>query len=831
MTPTEIPEAAGPSARRLGWIPAVAAVLSIVVIVAMGLGWDALARPGTYRGKKNDYYSLLVHGFLSGHLYMDLAADPRLESPDPVVRENAPSALDASYFQRRYYLYFGVTPAAAILLPYAWVTGSDLDPRVVVVLGVAAGFLFALWTWRMAAQDAFPGMGGASQAASAAALAFATATPLLLTRAMFYEVAIAAGYACVMAGFFWIYRAMSGRGRPCVQLAWASLALGLAVGCRPDLVLMLPALALAALLATARGSDSRPVSGGILRNGAAAMIPAGCVGAGLALYNYERFGSPLDFGFKYGMNGFIFHHFRLASATYLWPNLHWYYLTLPAIGPYFPYVFPCRAEFGPPGYQTGETIHGQFPVFVLTAFVALSAILCLRRLSIGRLAGFLCALGVAFVPVFVALSTLGIRADRYMVDFQAPLVLAVVLLAGAVGACQVRGAASRLWRAGFVALALLAAAFNIFAGLEEFDSFKNLRTETFAAMEAVGNIPSAWLERLGLLRYGPVVLKVMFPRDVASPSSEPLLTLGTPQFTDSLYVNRYPGNWIEFMGGHLRYPEPRSAIMQMQPGRVYTLRVEMGAMYPPLNHPFFLRYDKFQSRRMKSEIHVEMDGRRILDSKMGSYNAPPWTLEVGRNDISMSPAKMFFDGQVTLAERLPPPVPKAAADSDGLWRIRCVFPVQYPGDAYPVLSSGITANGTLVYVTMLPGNRIQFGIDEWGYGGGRSSPLDVVPLSEHTVEIFIGTLAVRARWPKEWHVAADQLQLSASVMRVWLDGRLVQTQKLFAPFNSMAALIDVGANVQGFSSSSPAFFGPIQEDPFSGDEIREFLERNLQAKP
>jgi hypothetical protein len=831
MTPTQIPPAPGPRASRIGWIPAAAAALSILVIVWMGLGWDALTRPATYRGKKNDYYSLLVHGFLSGHLYMDLAPDPRLESPDPAVREAAPSALDTSYFKRRYYLYFGVTPAAAILLPYAWLTGGDLDPRVVVVLGVTAGFLFALWTWKMAAEDCFPRMGGAFQAASAAALAFATATPLLLTRAMFYEVAIAAAYACVMAGFFWICRALLGRGRAWVQLAWASLSLGLAVGCRPDLVLMIPALAAAAILAAARDRGGRPFSRGILRNGAAAVIPAACVGAGLAVYNFERFGSPSDFGFKYGMNGFIFHHFRLASWTYVWPNLHWYYLTLPAIGPYFPFVFPCRAEFGPAGYETGETIHGQFPVFVLAAFVALSAVLWRKRLAAGRLTGFLSLLGAAFAALLLALSTLGIRADRYMVDFQAPLVLATVLLAGAVASGLGGGSVPRLWRAGFVALALLAATFNVFAGLEEFDSFKNLQPAAFARLEAVGNIPSGWLERLGLLRYGPVVLRVMFPKDVASPSSEPLLTLGTPQFTDALYVNRYPGDWIEFMGGHLRYPEPRSAIMKMQPGRVYTLKVDMGAMYPPLNHPFFRRYDEFQSRRMKSGIRVEMDGKRVLDAKMGSYNAPPWTLEIGRNDISMSPAKMSFDGQVTLSERLAPPEPQADAGSDGLWRIRCVFPVQYPGSAYPVLSSGVTGNGTLVYVTMLPGNRIQFGIDEWGYGGGLSGPLDAAPQSEHTVEIFIGTLARRTHWPTQWHVPADQLERSALAMRVWLDGRLVQVQALNAPFSPMVALIDVGANVQGFSTSGAAYFGPIQNDPYSGDEIREFLERNLQVKP
>jgi hypothetical protein len=827
MTPTrsDLGQEAGAKARF--WPSGIAAVLALAVLVWMGLGWDVIARPSTYKGRNNEYYSLLVHGFLKGHLYMDIVADPRLESPDPLVRDSAPAPLDSSYFKGHFYLYFGVTPAALILLPYAWITGYDLDPRMVVDLCVVAGFLFALGTWRMAASDHFPRVGWTVQVACVAALAFAAATPLLLTRAMFYEMAIASGYACVMAGCFWIYRALFGRGRAWVQLAWASLSLGLAVGCRPDLLLDLPVVAAAAFLAALwRGNaDARAREG--RRNAAAAIVPAACVGLGLAVYNFERFGSPFDFGFKYGMNGFIANHFRLASVTYLWPNMHWYYLTLPAIGPYFPYVFPCRAEFGPPGYETGETIHGQYPVMILAAFVAITAVFIGRRLLPGRLGAFLAALAYMFLSVFLALSSLGIRADRYMVDFQAPLVLAVVLLAG-VAASRLR---SRPWNAGLALLALLASAFNVFAGLEEFGALKGIRTSTYAAMETIGNVPSDWLARHGLLRYGPLELKVVFPANVTRPVGEPLLALGTPQFSDALYVNEYPPNWIEFMGEHLRYLEPRSQLIKMTPGKVYTLDVEMGAFYPPLNNRFFSRYSAFQARRLKTQIHVTMDGVEVLNKTMASYDAPPWTLEIGRNDISMSLMRMNFSGKILSFRRLPPPAPENLSSSNGLWRIKCVFPVQYPGNNYPVLSSGVTGAGTLVFVSMLADNQIRFGVDEWGLGEGSSGPLRVDPLSEHTVEIFIGTLAKRAIWPGPWHVSSQRLDASADKLRIWMDGQLVLSYDLHPPFNPLSSLIDVGANVQGFSTSPMDFDGPIRPVPYSGPELQEFLGRNLRLGP
>jgi len=817
------------STRGARWLARLVVCGCLLVIVWMGVGFDAIRRPSTYRGEKDDYYSLLVHGFLKGHLYMDIVADPRLESPDPLVRESAPAPLDSSYFRGHFYLYYGVTPAALILLPYSWLTGGDLEPKVAVVLCVAVGFLFSLGIWRMVARDCFGRLSALFQVASITALAFATTTPLLLTRAMFYELAEAPVYACSMAGCFWVYRALSGRGRPWLQVALASLSLALAVGCRPDLILALPVLAAVALLMArrAKGDGSRA----LLRLGSAAVLPAAAVGALLAVYNFERFGSPLEFGFKYGQNAMLAAHRQVVSPRFIWANLHWYYLTSPGLGPFFPYVYPCRASFGPAGYQTGETIHGQFPTFLLFAYVAASAIAMSGRTQVRRQAAYLSVLGFMFVSVLLGLSVFAIRADRYMVDFQPALLLGIVLLAGMVATGLVGRRFAGIWGWGFAALALLAAAFNFLAGIQEFDTFRNLRPSTFMAMEAVGNVPSGWLGRLGILHYGPVEMKVQFPAIVAGAAAEPLLALGTPEISDALYVNEYPVNLIQFMGEHLGYPEPRSDLIQMTPGRTYTVTLEMGALYPPLNHPFFSRYGALQARRMKTQLRVSLDGKSVISTDMGSYDAPPWTLELGRNDISMSPARMRFSGKIVAARRLAPPAPEKDIGRNGLWRIRCVLPMQAVSHSFPILASGVTGNGTLVYVSVLPDNQIRFGLDEWGYGGGYSNPVSVDPQAEHTIEIFIGMFASRAPWPAAWRESDERLRNSASKLRIWMDGQLVRSYDLHRPFNPVYTAINVGANAQGFNTSLPLYEGPIKADPYSNGEEREFLDRNFRAGP
>jgi hypothetical protein len=302
-------------------------------------------------------------------------------------------------------------------------------------------------------------------------LAFATAVPSLLTRALFYEIAIASGYACTMSGAFWTYRALSGRGRTCLQLALASLSFGLAVGCRPDLVLNAPIPVAAALLIAWRSRGKAPGSRSIFQMAAASAVPAACIGILLAVYNYERFGNPSEFGVSYSVNTFMTGTQPLFSTAYLWPNIHWYYLTLPALSPFFPYVFPENAYFGPAAFRWGEIIHGQFPVLVLGAWVLFAALLLRKRLRFEWMGAYLCLLAWMFLALFAAICAIGFRGDRYMVDFQPALVVGIVLLAGAVFSVLGKGGLPGLWRAAFAVLAGLSVAFNVFAGLQEFEAF------------------------------------------------------------------------------------------------------------------------------------------------------------------------------------------------------------------------------------------------------------------------------------------------------------------------------------------------------------------------
>lgn len=792
----------------------------------MGGGWQFLFSKGTYLEKaRTDYYSMLVRGFMKGHTYLDYDADPALANPDPAAQAKARFLLDGSYYRGHYYIYFGVTPAALVLLPYRALTGCELDPRFIVMFASCTGFLFALATWKSLARERAVQMASGLQIALVAILAFGTAVPLLLTRAMFYEVPISTGYALSMAGFYFLSRVLLKRGFPELNLIAASACMGLAVGCRPELVFNIPLLLAGAVLAVRSGKMDTKMGSGWVRAILSCGLPAAIVGLGLAIYNFERFGSPTDFGFNYSTNDITWTHRTFFSPAFIWPNIHWYYLTPPALSPYFPYVFPEEAYFGPAGYVWGEAFHGQFVFFVLAAFVGSSALL-IHKGRWGHSGVMIVLLFWAFLVAFATLCVSGVRADRYMVDFQPPLTLAVVLAATAAAHPAKGIGAGRLWRSILGVLSVITVAFNIFAGIEQFSAMKYLRKETYQPLEWWGNYPSHWLIKAGLLKVGPIKAKIELPQEMKAPSVEPIITIGTPELTDSLYMSLYPGGHFQLSGDHHGFGGPSSKLMAADPNHTYALTLDMGAFYPPLNHPYFARYTPIQAHLIKSRFHVELDGQPILNRNMSSFDGPPWTLEAGRNDITLTPAKRVFTGKVYDVRRLATWEPPKPVANRGLWRLRLVLP-DVPNGSYPLLASGVAGNGTLIYLHTLGATRISLGMDEWGIGASTSGEIILPEGEDHLIEAFIGPAATRdATWLSSAGLTAEQFGGRVHDLRIWMDGKLVWAAAMHLPFDPDGLKTELGSNPQGFSTAAAEYGSEIISEPFSDAEAREFLIRN-----
>ncbi len=809
--------------RGARWLSTAAAVLAVATLLWLARTNDSWRTSFSFTGAKDDYYNLLVHGFQKGHLYMDSDPDPALFSTDPDMRRRAAYLQDASLFNHRYYLYYGVVPAALLFLPYSVLTRGDLCTNAAVLLFVLAGFFFSFRAYRRAQRAYFPGIGPVLDALNVLLLAFATLGPLLVKCFGVYEVAVASGYACNAATVYFLYRSLHSPGRGAWWLAAASLSSGLSVGCRPNYILVLPVLAAAAWLlwSRSRRAGPRPVAALV----AAACLPAAAIGALLAAYNYGRFGNPMEFGFHYGMNAFTGTGRPVASLSFVWPNLRWYYLTPPTLTPYFPYCFTINAADLPPGYFSVESIHGQCVVAILLAVAALGlAWAPLRGQPRAGLRSFAAILAWMAASELVFMIFLGVRADRYMADFQAPLVLLIAVMGGlAASSAPARRPAPLLWRAAYGGAVLCAVLFNFFVALEVFNNFEYLHPKAFARLARLGDIPIVEMGRRGFVHFGPVRFTATFS-PVTKETDAPLLTSGAPNHTDILYANQSPQGSLELVMMHEGNVGIHADVPPIAYGRPYTFEVDMGSLYPPRVSSYFDGWARKDIDRLKTTGRVLMDGKEVLKGRLAFYDSAPGHVHFGSNpDEGAAP----FSGTIAGIELLPARDVhgEESMSEPGVWRADIEVPWLAPDTAHPLLGSGTTGEGNLVLVDVPARNRIRFGYDQWGVGISRSRALDVRP-GLHRVEIFVGSRVSLLRWPAAWHLDAAALAKTAPLLNVWWDGVLVWTTTIRANQDSYD-LVSLASNPQGFSTTDMTFPSAITFKPYTSDEMRDFISRNL----
>ena len=417
------------------------------------------------------YYNLLVQGFRAGQLSLNKEAPPglvQLADPyDPAA--NAPyrstpyGVHDMSYYHGKLYLYFGVTPALLLFWPFVALTGHYLFHRQAVAIFCAIGFLASAGLLRDLWRRYFAEVSVGVVAACALALGLATGLPVFLSGAEVYQVPISCGYMLTMLALAAIWRAWHEPERRCRWLAVASVAYGLAVGARPNL--LFGAIILLVPVAQAwREQRPRKLSGLL-----AATVPILLIGLGLMLYNARRFDSPFELGMHYALSGERQSAVQLFSLRYLWFNFRVYFLEPARWTGHFPFVHGITVSPLPAGYGWVE---GAFGILtnIPVVWLALAAPLAWRSRS-GQAASIL-RWFVTVVALFFGICalTLGLfrtATSRYEVDFlPALLLLAVVGILGLERAVADRPAWRRAVHWGWGLLLGFSVAFNQLATVE-----------------------------------------------------------------------------------------------------------------------------------------------------------------------------------------------------------------------------------------------------------------------------------------------------------------------------------------------------------------------------
>ncbi len=738
----------------------------------------------------NGYYNLLTSGFLKGQTALNREVDPAMlavkDPYDPGQRAGR-GMHDASYYKGRYFIYFGVTPAVALFAPVKLLTGMFIDEQFAVCGFAIAGFWISAALLLSVRRRHFQAVPGWVVVTAVLALGLATMVPPLLRRPGIWEVPIAASYAFFMLTLFCVWRAVSARRAGWVWLGLASLTMGLTVGARPTY--LLAAVGLLAPLGM-RAKEWR--SEEWRRLAAWALGPVMMVGAGLAAYNFVRFGSVAEFGQTYQMAGDDLRGLKLFGFGFMPYNFWLYFLAAAGLSPFFPFITVINPPPVPAGQIGIEDPYGMLPCmpWVLLGFGALFAIRGVERAK-----GLRWFMGGTFTAVLAALVVvLGFAGacGRYMVDFAPGLVLL-----GGVGAfvimSRVRG--GRRWPAGVLVggLALWSAGFGLLASLQHNALLQAEHPAVYRKIARAANVPPHVYDRWAGVEYGPVELRVVFPLGVVG-KVEPLVVTGRTFRSDFLYVHYLGDNLVRFGYEHTSVGGMVGETMTITPGAVQTILVEMGSLYPPTAHPYFDGMPPAQARLRQRTIRVTLNGKVALFRSAELFDAVARQPDIGTARGRAGFSKPF-SGQIVSQRRLPNAAPVVTASDYGGVRLRLVWPTFVVPRSEPLVSSGESGKGDLVYVKYVDARTVIFGYDHWGAGGFESAPVVIDPDSEAELEIDYGALYERA-------------EVKGARVSVRLNGRIVLSQPgEFHPCPPDTVV--VGANLIGASTAAAVFSGKL----------------------
>ncbi|MGA2015780.1 MAG: hypothetical protein ABSH26_02420 [Opitutaceae bacterium] len=773
-----------------------------------------------FLGPKRDYYNLLAQGFRRGHLYMDAAPDPALLALPPGERPgNAPFLLDASLYRDHYYLYFGVVPVVLLYLPYAALTGQGLPEAAAALFFASAGLVFAALWWFDARRRLFPALGGAWTFVSILGIAVGSAVPSTLRRPIFYEVAITAGYAFMMLALWSITRARYAPARRTAWLVLGAVAAGLAVGSRANLA---PScLVLVACGAVASGAGRRR---GIASALAAGGLAFGAVVAALGAYNAARFGNPLEFGHTYQIGVEPRQLFHLDNLGH---NARLYYLRPPAMNGFFPFVAPAPESIKPDDYVGRESAHGEW-VWLPLAVAGLGAWMWAsggRAREAQREARWIVGLPAAVFAVnFIVTASVGVRANRYMLDFHPMLVLAVL---GALGTGL--SGAGRAARAGSLAAGaaiLVAVGFNVLGSMQAQEFFRFTDPVTYSRVASAAD-HAVW----PLLRREPTVgdrvVRLRWPVHPTRGALEPVGSAGTPGYDDVLWVEFGSGGQARFVYQYWEYGRVFGRWFAIEPGKASELRISGAFLLPRPGHPWFGDRPMEQQGILKRSLCVSVDGVTRFERDVPSHDSSP-SLQSWGAWRHADGAEHAFSGAIlgVRSEPVQDPATLRRVAARGTVRMSLVFSPLCLGTSEPLLQSGSPrAFDTLVVRYVRPG-FVQLIHDQLG-GGARSSPeFGVDYSSTQHVEVDLPFADDRVDWLPGGPAFRDR---STARMRVTWNGRVVFEPEV-PPFPADRRGVALGANLLNSSVARATFEGVLEPEP-SRRELGAVGEGSLEFMP
>jgi len=418
-----------PSNRRQNLV--FASLVALLLLFSFVCAFTSTSKSWLEYLPDQQYNRFLTDAIINGRTYLDYG-NPELmliaERPYDVdwlgkngYAGNRVWMADWVYYNGKHYCYFGIVPAIILYIPYKLITGDYLSTNAGIFLFIAAAVVMMAMLWRHCVRRYMPNTNFVFYLLSFLTLFFASGlfVPLRFTR--FYSIVSAAGFMFVIAGILLLLKSTEREKLNGLKVFFSCLCLALAVGCRPNLAFV--SLIVPAILWKHRS----------LKLAMIILAPYIMVAIPLCFYNYIRFGSILDFGFKYNMTALNTAAHSLLNPVGKFLHVSFSYLsylfTVNQYTLFFPFVenIPLTDRFAisiPRFYDKGIGIIN-FPVVFLLAvfFKNLSARIKPQTFAISS-----AFLAIAAIMIFLNSYLVGLSA-RYMIDFAFFMILPSIFCA------------------------------------------------------------------------------------------------------------------------------------------------------------------------------------------------------------------------------------------------------------------------------------------------------------------------------------------------------------------------------------------------------------------
>jgi hypothetical protein len=339
--------------------------------------------------KTTTYYSQLADAFLQGQTNLLVKPDPALfEIVDPYDfnnRQKFSTPWDVSYFNGRFFLYWGAAPAVLLVALHPFFH-QEIGDQILVFVFLSGTYIFACLLILQMRSRLFPGISWAFVLPGILLVGLANPLPWLLNRPSIYEAAIASGQFFLITGLYFGFLSVRESQPKMGYLVLASLCWIFAIGSRINLA---PASIFLLFMTAWRIYVLEQTK---IHRTLSMIAVAFPFSAGLGVigwYNQVRFGSWFESGHRYQLTGMNLHaiYDQVISISNIPINIHNYLLNPFRTLNVFPFIKPIWGghfiffSVTPPENYYSEQISGLLPSlpYVILAVIPILLIISRRK--------------------------------------------------------------------------------------------------------------------------------------------------------------------------------------------------------------------------------------------------------------------------------------------------------------------------------------------------------------------------------------------------------------------------------------------------------------------